>query len=408
MTTTLRLGSASIDISPGSDCALLGYDFRQQFLPAGNAGVHDALYARALVLDDGFGPACIITLDLCIISVSHARHLRSKVATALGWPLERVLITCSHTHSGPWLDEAGIAEDVAAVLPHVQGDGGRAARRAYTAGLSTAVLEVAARAAGLLVPVQLSLRQVPLGLGYNRRVPQADGSVAQCWNPIEYPDLKPESQADPTLSVLTFRQPLNGRTWCLWSHGCHPVVLGKTSSLVSADWPGAAQRRLAEAGIEGHFLLGPCGDIHPWIATQDDPRGVDQVGAAAAAMVELCALSGGACPGRLRIASRSLTLGGREVDLAAWRIGDLTLLASPTELFAPLAADLRQRCPGPVAIITNTNGWTGYWPHTAAFAEGGYEIDAARAMGRSPGDSEALTDALLALAAECRDREAES
>jgi hypothetical protein len=40
----------------------------------------------------------------------------------------------------------------------------------------------------------------------------------------------------------------------------------------------------------------------------------------------------------------------------------------------------------------------GYWPTRAALAEGGYEVDGARQMGRKPGDGERLIATLAGLA----------
>jgi hypothetical protein len=74
------------------------------------------------------------------------------------------------------------------------------------------------------------------------------------------------------------------------------------------------------------------------------------------------------------------------------------MVSSPTELFADLSCQLRERIDGPLIVATNANGWTGYWPTQGAFASGGYEIDAAKAMGRSVGDDERLVDALVDLA----------
>ena len=398
----MRFGSAIEDITPSADVPLLGYDFRQEFLPAGNSGVRDSLAVRVIALDgeDGAGPALIITLDLCIISVRFARLIREAVASACKIDVQRILVACSHTHSGPWLDEKGIAEDVAAVLPNVQGDAAHSARQIYSAKLPEIIVQAAAKACGLFTTVDIYRREMPLGLGYNRRVPDGQGAVKQCWNPLEYPELQPLAQADPMLSVLTLVQRGSSRRHALWCHGTHPVVLGKTSTVVSADWPGAANAYLSERGISGHFLLGACGDVQPWLSTQESSLAVDQVGHAAGAMVALASESGGeveAAPS-LQVVSETHSIGGREVDLMAWNIGGQVLLTSPTELFAPLAAELRQRVGGAVMIVTNANGWTGYWPHSAAFAEGGYEINAAKAMGRSAGDSEHLIDCLANLA----------
>jgi hypothetical protein len=106
-------------------------------------------------------------------------------------------------------------------------------------------------------------------------------------------------------------------------------------------------------------------------------------------MVALLAQAGRPAGDELRIAAKT--------DLAVWRIGRVRLAAAPVELFSELSAELRRQLPGPLLVATNTNGWTGYWPTRAAFAEGGYEVDGARALGRRPGDGERLVEALVAL-----------
>ncbi|MFM2091127.1 MAG: hypothetical protein RLZZ127_1616, partial [Planctomycetota bacterium] len=192
----------------------------------------------------------------------------------------------------------------------------------------------------------------------------------------------------------------DGRSALLWSLGAHPVCLGKTSRVVSADWPGAAGRTVARLlpGCEPMFVLGACGDAHPWIATQDAAAGLEPLGAAAGGLA--AALVQAARPGTalLAVAAERVRIGPADLDLAAWRLGGAVVLAAPVELFQSLAADLRARVPAPVVLATNANGWTGYWPARADHAAGNYEVAAAEARGRRPGDGEALVDALVRLA----------
>ena len=388
------------DITPAADVDLLGYDFRQERLPPGNTGPRDPLHARALALELGAERALLVTLDLCVVSVALARQVRSAAAIATGIPVDRVVLACSHTHSGPVLHDPMIVPGLQAALPHA-GDGAQGPSARYTAALPGHVAEVAARAIGLTMPVDAAVVEAPLGLAYDRRVITAAG-LRQCWNPQEQADLAPRPGADPTASVLVLRQRGGPRQTVLFSIGAHPVVLGKTSRAVSADWPGEACR-IAEGHLGPHasalFALGACGDTHPWIATQDDPLAVRTVGAAAGGFVAMLAQAAQPqAEAVLRVATRTVTLGGHDLDLAAWRIGGARLVAAPVELFAALAVDLRRAVPGPLLLMTNANGWTGYWPPRAAFAEGGYEIDAARGWGRVPGDGERLVAEMAALA----------
>ena len=110
-------------------------------------------------------------------------------------------------------------------------------------------------------------------------------------------------------------------------------------------------------------LQGPSGDAHPWVATQEDPALIEPVARAAAGMV-----------GLLAEAVRPL---GDDIELSTavetWSCGQHEL---------DLAA----------------NGWTGYWPTVEAIGQGGYEVDAAKAMGRDTADTQELIDRLAALA----------
>ena len=46
----MRFGIGSVDITPAADVPLLGYDFRQEWLSAGNADVREPLLVQALAL----------------------------------------------------------------------------------------------------------------------------------------------------------------------------------------------------------------------------------------------------------------------------------------------------------------------------------------------------------------------
>jgi hypothetical protein len=405
----LKAGFAAEDITPGRDCTLQGYEFRFTDEPSGNDGVNDPLLARALVLRDGVAPAVIVSLDTCIVSTALARRLRQTAAEAAGTEAARVLLCCTHTHSGPAIDEPGEAYGPEASWLAKEAGADTPGRRHIEVMVAKMKLAVA-RAAALAYPVTVSAQEAPLGLGYCRRVPTAEG-IKHNWGPAEYAELDCPPMADPACTVLAFRETGGPRTFLLWSIGVHPVTLGRTSRVVSADYPGAANRTIEHLvpGSKAMFVLGAAGNTHPWIATQDDVAGVETVGGAAGAMVALMSngLRGGPLAeeaegaenkGGLAIVNRTMEVAGKPLDLAVWRVGPAVIAASPTELFGELSADLRRRIGGPVVVATCANGWTGYWPTAAAFAEGKYEVDSALAAGRVAGDSEKLMDVLAEMA----------
>lgn len=374
----LRAGFAQVDITPGPAADLIGYEFRQTHLPPGNTGVHDPLFVRALVLDDGTGKlAAIVSLDHCILMVPLARQLRRAIAGKLKTTADRVLLSCTHTHSGPFYQRS--------------------------LWLQQRVVAAVAQAAGLTYPVTVAAQQAPLGAGYNRRVVTPNG-LRHCWNPQEFPDLNPGPNPDPTCTVVVLRQTNGPRQFVLWNFGAHPVVLGKTSRVISADWPGRACRLIDESAPATHslFLLGACGEVHPWIATQEDPSQIETVARPIAGMVTLLTTAVRAPKGAPTLRTATKTWRGQ--DLAVWNLAGVMMAAAPVELFAGLAAELRRQVAGPLVVATNTNGWTGYWPTRAAFAAGGYEVEGARQRGRKPGDGEQLVAELAKLAIVVRAR----
>ena len=71
-----RAGAAKVDITPTDSQWLMGYAARQ------SAGVHDHIYHRVAVLDDGVTQFYLIASDLCLFSPT----VYQAVATRLRSP----------------------------------------------------------------------------------------------------------------------------------------------------------------------------------------------------------------------------------------------------------------------------------------------------------------------------------
>ena len=79
----MRLGFHKIEISPTEEVSLIGYDFRQKVFTAGNSGIHDPLFLRAITFETEQTTGCILNYDLAIIETPLARKLRSIAAEEL-------------------------------------------------------------------------------------------------------------------------------------------------------------------------------------------------------------------------------------------------------------------------------------------------------------------------------------
>lgn len=395
----LRAGAGRSDLTPPTDTPLLGYEQRTNFFPSGeHDGVRDPLFATVLVLDNGHTRLVLVTLDLAIVETPCGAHLRTLAARAAGTAPEHVVIACSHTHSGPfpwraaWGEGEKPVEDVSPSLL------GPAATR-FADQLDAALISATTTALADLAPARLRHRETSLTLGYCRRVPNPSRGVDLAWDLREWTGPEPEPAADPTLGLLLIerdaRPPL-----LLWNAAAHPVVLGKRSNVVSADWPGAVRRRLeaAHPGTLSLFLHGAGGDVHPWLATGENPADLDLVAAPAAALLDLLAHTPGGYRNQdntLHAATATADTSLGPVRLAAWRLGPVRLLAVPGELFGSTGAALRQRCGGNLLLATTADGWTGYWPPEDEYYLGGYEVDAAPR--KQPDDTARLARAASAL-----------
>ncbi|HEU5171558.1 MAG TPA: neutral/alkaline non-lysosomal ceramidase N-terminal domain-containing protein [Gemmatimonadales bacterium] len=94
---SLRGGVARVDLTPSVGLGLLGYG------PEGKraAGWRQRLYARALVLEDGDGERlAIVTADLGHVSRLLALSVAERTEAA-GIGADRLLLSATHTHSGP-------------------------------------------------------------------------------------------------------------------------------------------------------------------------------------------------------------------------------------------------------------------------------------------------------------------
>jgi neutral ceramidase len=228
-----RAGFGKVSITPPLGVELCGYGM---YLERRATEVHDDLFVRALLLEDDDGErALLITLDLIGLAQETSETIALQTGEAVGLSPESVLISSTHTHSGP---ATGVINGMGVMDP------------AYVETLPGRCVE-AATAAAELRPARFGTGHGAVrALGYNRV--RADGPF------------------DPGLHVLRVDTE-QGEPWVvLFTHGCHPVSIDRRTpagTAISADWPGQVISRLAEEGYgEAIFRLGPCGDIDPVVA----------------------------------------------------------------------------------------------------------------------------------------------
>ena len=91
---SLRAGAATSNITPPLGISLNGgmQDRQAQH-------IHDELHARCLVIDDGTERIGIVVCDSCMIPRSVLDAAKESAQSGTDLPLDRILISATHSHS---------------------------------------------------------------------------------------------------------------------------------------------------------------------------------------------------------------------------------------------------------------------------------------------------------------------
>jgi len=256
----LRAGAAAVKITPAKGVRLDGTIM--QIGPAKE--IHDDLYARAIVLDDGKQRVAIVVCDATFIERKIFDEAKALIHKQTRLPPDRVLASATHTH----MAVRGLAS-----LAKTDAD------RAYHRLLAQRIAEAVGRAIRNLAPAQIGwgTAAVPQ-FTHNRRWIMKAGTVGP--NPFgEMTDkvvmhgrpaknrLKPAGPVDPELSVLSVRGADGGPMAMLANYSIH--YAGYVRGVVSADYFGCFAERVGEllgaGGIQPPFVAmmsnGTSGDI---------------------------------------------------------------------------------------------------------------------------------------------------
>src|SRR5215216_5901286 len=92
----LRVGAAATVITPPAGTPLAGY-----YSERGSRTVLDDIHAKAIVLEVGDTRAALVVCDLISLPRHVVTEARRQIETATGIPGAHVMISATHTHTGP-------------------------------------------------------------------------------------------------------------------------------------------------------------------------------------------------------------------------------------------------------------------------------------------------------------------
>ena len=220
---TLEVGLGETIITPPDGTKLAGYP-----RTAPSEGVRHDLHARTLVVVDTRGTAvALMSMELFVLDRALMQRIRDGIVEQTGIPADNILISCTHTRSGPDIGEA--EESYRTIVVE------RAVASAVTAWNKRAFGRI-----GTTVT--------------------KDYEVGSDSRQLAYGGLHP----DPTVGVVRIDDAAGNLRGIAFFHGCDPSAYDRTNREITGDWPSHAV-----AGIKDHygpdlwaaFFQGPDGDI---------------------------------------------------------------------------------------------------------------------------------------------------
>jgi len=225
-------------ITPPVGGPLIGIPERD--LADGSRGVHDQLYARALVLDNGSTIVALVSVDLFAITQDLTAEIAQKVSAKTGIPPDNVVLVASHTHSGPSVSHTAVGDEpdgdwMAVLISEV-----------------TNAVEDAVKSARL-ARVGVSVGQCPVTLRLHNRSPEGKLASAST-EPAEEAAVAGEP-ADADLGVIRITDLDGNNIAILANFACQPsTVRSDGAFLISADFPGILSS-LVEKTFLGSVVL---------------------------------------------------------------------------------------------------------------------------------------------------------
>ncbi len=261
---TLRAGAGKAETTPPPEMMPLK-DIMSTF-----GSVHDPLYARALVLDNGKSKVALVDIDL--IQMVAGDEIVKAVCDELGIPTSNVIVTMSHDHNTPHV---------------VTGRFNSRVKAPYYDVVKKGVLEAVRQANANLQPARIGFGTGKAYVNTNR-----DEIIGDAYH-MGY---APEGPSDKTVSVVLITKPTGEPIAVYFNYPVHSVVMfpAKTKGdmpQITSDLGGWTANYVEDhfKGAVALFTMGPAGDQNPLFMAyynQDAPDVHDE-GAAGYALLDV-------------------------------------------------------------------------------------------------------------------------
>jgi hypothetical protein len=233
----LMVGASSAIINPQIGAYIAGDKQDRKF-----TGIHDNLYAKAVVVSRANSHLAIVTIDCIGLLYTDVLKIRQKASEICKMPADRIVISSTHTHAGP--DVVGIWG------------------RDYSAsGVDDAYMQfLIETTAG---QIKKAFENQKIAKAYTAETTFGEPWVQNICN----------EELDRSLNIIQFRNSHNKAIATLANFACHPTFIDAVASEVSADYIHGYYEELKKSlGGEVLFLQGAIGG---WVQPENEAKTFD-------------------------------------------------------------------------------------------------------------------------------------
>lgn len=426
----LKVGAAMSNITP-----MLGISMPGGIRDRIATDIHDELYAKAIVLDNGQTRLALVVCDVIVLESEYVNRARELIEERGVIPQQNIMISATHTHTGPATASVFCTEKDETYLDF------------FAHRIADSVQLACQRLTEAHIGVGLGHES---GLTFNRRYWMKDGTVQT--NPgYQNPNIvKPAGPIDPDVGVIRITD-IDGNTIAMLTNFALHYVGGGGGAAISADYfafyADAIQHFLGENFVS-LLANGCCGDINnidvntPKTRTKpyEQAKHVAAMLAAEAFRVSEKLTFTSDCniatareiinvdvrpisdeqlmkaeeivkhieedPNTEQVYAKETILLSQmpktvEAEIQVIAINNLAIVALPGEIFVEIGLEIKQASPFEHTFVVELgNGWIGYIPTAKAFTEGtktGYETQFARSSKSVPETGDRMRDTAIKL-----------
>ena len=237
----LKAGFGRANITPPMGIDIIGY-YKTRLAD----GVLDELEVNAIAFSCGNTKTLLISIDHLGIKKNLSDYFRKGVSDATGIPIENIMLSATHTHTGPALEKDSENELI----------------RDYTKFVASKIKDAAAFAVSDLKAAKMGYGMgVAPNVAFVRRYVMKDGSVKT--NPgVNNPDIvRPIGDIDESVNILRFDRE-GADTIVFVNFANHPDVVGGCK--ISGDWPALLRKDVEKMFDNTKCILfnGAQGDVN--------------------------------------------------------------------------------------------------------------------------------------------------